>query len=167
MPIQSPIQTKAQCVALSESGHFKRLAKLYKHGGALRQFLLDHEISSEFPADGPAPETEFRREMITEGKNRLHEAIEDLIEDSSHPLITMDIVFMPALTRALGDTAKDNYKPSHFLRRMGFEPYDNGARHYVGSQRGAIWVNRENFDEVLGSPLEQAKYRLEQGEDPL
>jgi hypothetical protein len=167
MPIQSPIQTKAQCVALSESGHFKRLAKLYKHGGALRQFLLDHEISSDFPADGPAPETEFRREMIIEGKNRLHEAIEDLIEDSSHPLITTDIVFMPALTKALGDAVKDNYKPSHFLRRMGFEPYDNGSRHYVGSQRGAIWINRENFDEVLGSPLEQAKYRMEQGEDPL
>ncbi len=167
MPIQSPIQTKAQCVALSESGHFKTLAKLYKHGGALRQFLLDHEVSADFPVDGPAPDTEFRHEMITEGRNRLQESIEDLIEDKSHPLISNDLIFMPSLTKALGDSAKDNYKPSHFLRRMGFEPWDKASRHYVGDLRGAIWINREHFDEMLGSPLEQAKYRFESDQDSL
>lgn len=161
MPIQSPIQTKSQCIQLSESGHFKRLAKLYKHGGALRQFLLDHEVSADFPMDGPAPETEFRSEMITEGKNRLHEAIEDAIENPEHPLVANDLIFIPALNRALGESLRDNYKPSHFLRRMGYEPFTSGSRHYVLNQRGAIWVNREHFDEVLGTPLEQLKYRAE------
>lgn len=161
MPIQSPIQTKAQCVALSDSGHFKKLAKLYKHGGALRQFLLDHEISADFPVDGPAPDTEFRSEMILEGKNRLQESIEDLIESNENPLISNDLIFMPSLTRALGENMKDNYKPSHFLRRMGFEPFDAATRHYIGPQRGAIWVNREHFDDVLGTPLEQLKQRFD------
>ena len=146
-PIKSPLQTKAQLVALTATGHFKKLAKLYKNGGALRQFLLNWEIDKDFPTDGPAPDTAFRQEMILESKNGMEEQIEDAIEDEKLPTIGTDVIFLPHLIAALTDL-KNNYKPSHYLRAMQYSLWKPGSKFTVGDTRGPIWVH-EDFDNSL------------------
>lgn len=152
-PIKSPIQSKAECSRLAESGHFKRFAKLYKFGGALRQFLLDWEISEDFPTDGPAPDTTFRQEMVNESRNALHEEIENLVEDPDALMIGDDVIFTPALTARLVNV-QGNHKPSHYLRRMGYELLRLGEKFSIGGSRGTIWYHRERYDPDLGTPEE-------------
>lgn len=163
-PIKSPIQTKAECSRLADSGHFKRFAKLYKFGGALRQFLLDWQIDPAFPVDGPAPDTSFRQEMVNESRSALHEEIEDLIENPEAPLIGSEVIFTPALTARLVNT-KNNYKPSHFLRRMGFDLYKQGEKFSIDGIRGTVWVHVEKYSSDLGRPeeilLERSRYDTE------
>ena len=146
-PIKSPLQTKEQIAKLTITGHFKRLAKLYKNGGALRQFLLDWEIAKDFPTDGPAPDTAFRREMILESKNGMEEQIEDVIEDEKVPTVGKDVIFMPHLIDRLTDL-KNNYKPSHYLRSMQYSPWKPGSKFVVGGVRGPVWTH-DSFDQSL------------------
>lgn len=147
LPIKSPLQTKEQILALNATGHFKRLAKLYKNGGALRQFLKDWEIDKDFPTDGPAPDSAFRKEMILESKNGMQDEIEDAIENDKLPTVGSDVIFMPHLVAVL-TSLKDNYKPSHFLKIMQFSPWKPGSKFVVGGVRGPVWVH-DSFDKTL------------------
>jgi hypothetical protein len=156
-PIKSPIQTREQRDNLTATGHFKRLAKLFKNGGALRQFLLDWKIADDFPTDGPAPDSSFRKEMILEGKNGLEEQIEEVIEDEKVPTVAADLIFLPHLITKLTDT-RNNHKPSHYLRAMQFAPYKPGSKFTIGEQRGTVWIHEEKFDKTL-DPLVVLKER--------
>ena len=164
MPIKSPVQTQAEQEKLVREGRFDKFAKLYKYGGALRQFFLDRVISPDFPTNGPAPKTAFRAEMVLESKNRLQEEIEDLIENPACPLIREDVIFSPALTTRLRET-KDNHKPSYYLRRMGYELHGGGTRFYLGEERGTVWVHRDNHDSDMGDPVAILKERMEKETD--
>jgi hypothetical protein len=155
-PIKSPLQTKAHLNALNATGHFKRLAQLYKHGGALRHFLLEWPIAADFPTDGPAPETDFRQEMIMESKNGLEEQIEDVIHDEKVPTVGKDVIFLPHLITNLTDL-KNNYKPSHFLKMMQFSPWKSGGKFMLSNVRGSVWVHAD-FDSTL-DPMEVLKER--------
>jgi hypothetical protein len=146
LPIKSPLQTKEQILALTATGHFKRLAKLYKNGGALRQFLLDWEIDKDFPTDGPAPDSAFRKEMILESKNGMQDEIEDAIENEKLPTVGSDVIFMPHLVSVL-TSLKDNHKPSHFLKLMQFSPWKPGSKFVVGGVRGPVWIH-DTFDQT-------------------
>lgn len=166
MPIKSPIQTEEQALALSESGHFKRFTKLYKYGGALRQFFLDWKISDSFPAHGPAPKTAFRREMIDESKNPLQVAIEETIRDEEVSLVQSDLIFGPALSGRLeAAITNNNKKVSYFLRRLGYVPYENGTKFRLNGPRGIIWVHSSRFDDDLGLPVDILKGRVEENEE--
>lgn len=152
MPIKSPVQTVEDCAALFDSGAFSKLERLYKFGGALRQFLLDWEIDKDFPTNGPAPKTRFRSQMIVASKTAIQEQIEDLIESPQHPLIGEDIIFTPFLSSALGDF-KTNQKPSHFLRLLGYELYSDGRKVLLSGHRGTIWVHKVRHEAEYGDPL--------------
>lgn len=167
-PIKSPIQRKAQQAELVRAGHFKKLAKLYKHGGAIRQFLLDWEIDPEFPTDGPAPMTEFRDEMILDSKNRLQEAIEDLMEEAKHPMVARDIIFARALEDALPqDATRNNHRPAHFLQQMGFRRYRSGHKFMISGVRGAIWVHDGWDDSQDPFPVLKERSELDDSIDDL
>lgn len=145
-PIKSPIQTKEQRDKLTATGHFKRLAKLYKNGGALRQFLLNWKIADDFPTDGPAPDSSFRKEMILESKNGMQEEIEDIIENEKVPTVAADVIFLPHLVAQISDL-RNNHKPTHYLRAQQFTPWKPGSKFVVGDARGSIWVHEE-FDQI-------------------
>ena len=150
-PIKSPIQTKEHRDKLTKTGHFKRLSSLYKNGGALRQFLLDWPIAEDFPTDGPAPDSAFRKEMILEGKNAMEEEIESAIENESVPTVGADVIYLPHLVEKLTDL-KHNYKPTHYLRAMQYSPYKPGSKFVVGNSRGSVWVHAD-FDASLDPVL--------------
>lgn len=142
-PIKSPLQTKQQIRELTDTGHFKKLARLYKNGGALRHFLLNWEISPDFPTDGPAPANTFRDEMVVESKNGMQEEIEEMLQDESVPTVASDIIFFPHMVARLTDL-KNNAKPSHYLRHMQFKPFGGSDKKFsLGGKRGTIWVHEE------------------------
>ena len=159
MPIQSPIQDERQARDLAASGHFKRVAKLYKHGGALRQWFLDWKISEDFAHHGPAPKTRFRKEMIEDSKNDLQREIEEAIEDPEETLIGRDLIYAPAVTR-IATSLKNNYKPAHFLRKLGYAQVGK-QRPKFGQSRGYVWAHRSRFDTDFGDPFEILKERYE------
>lgn len=92
-PLISLIQVKEQVVALNATGLLQEIHQLIvEHGGAFRTFLLKHEISADFPVNGPAPDNRFRQDMIDAAKNPLLVFIEKLIADEEHPLDRKSVV---------------------------------------------------------------------------
>lgn len=164
MPIFSPLQHKSQVVALTENGHFKPLdAIIKKHGGALRQFLLDVEIPEDFPVDGPAPKTPFAEFMVEESKNVLQITIEESF--GSHPLIAEDLLDENSLSLNLTAFTRDNHRISHYLHALGFVPHNRRPHLLEGGQRVKLWYNPQLFDARLDDPLEIAAQRLADSKD--
>jgi hypothetical protein len=167
-PIKSDVQTKAQVKALSANGHFERVSvlKTPEWAGALRYHLLRHEISPDFPVNGPAPITNYRQELIEESKNPLQVAIEDLLADND-PLYSEDVISAAHLSAALPHDLKRNAaKVSHYLTILGYErALDQRVR--VAGVRTTLWTHREKFVPALGSPEDVLRARLEAEGSPL
>lgn len=169
--VKTAIQTEGQKIALaarmvrfnkSQMKYFDRLGQTVKYGGALRAHLIDHIIRPSFDPNGDAPKTEFRAQLIESSKNELLRKIEALIADR-HPLISHDIVFLPALDSQLSRADKSSAAPpAHYLGELGFSMWKSGQRFSMnGSGKGEIWVHGERFEESLGDPDEILRERYE------
>lgn len=163
LPVKSPAQTLEDVARLNNSGIFDDVNDIVaKHGGALRHFLLNYEISSKFTPDRLPLQTSYAKEMIEQSKNRLQVEIEELIE-SEDPLIGKDIIHAGHLNHKTAEAARNNTKPAHFLQILGFERYDQGKKFSVGSTRTTIWVHREHYDpDLTGDPVEVLRQRMEE-----
>lgn len=154
-PIHSPLQRKEQVKALHATGFFKDLHDVTtKFPGAIRHYLLHHEISPDFPVNGPAPETRYHAEMVEDSKNHLQIAIEGLIEEGSHPAIGRDVVMLSELVNLTMVEARNNNPPKHYLSLIGYERYDNGKHYSINGERSQIWVNPAVYD-PNGMPAEE------------
>lgn len=144
--VESPLQHKHQVVAVTETGFFTELyAMVQEHAGAFRHFFLNHVISEDFPKNGPAPITRFRKSAIVEGKNPLQEAVEDLI-DSDDLLIGSDVIHSKRLNDLTDRLIQRNGKVSKYLKILGYQLYEDGQRFLIGGERTTIWVHRQNYD---------------------
>jgi hypothetical protein len=153
--LKSALQSKEQVMQLTETGVFTKAGQMMEsHPGGFRAYLMDVDLS-DFPVNGPAPNTEFREELIRLSKHPLQEAIEDLIEDPTEPLITEDIIHFGALTDNTIIEARNAYRHSHYLSEMGFVPYGGGRKFDIHGRRTQVWVHRDLYDESLGDAVEQ------------
>lgn len=143
MIIWSPLQTSAQVKALRETGHFDKVVKLLKHGGALRKHLLDVTIPDDFPWNGPAPETEFTRQVIEEGKNKLLREIEDMIANPAETLVQSDVIDLGYLDNETYSLSKDNHPARHWLQHLGYQSY---CRTEIHGRRTEVWWRPDVFD---------------------
>lgn len=157
MVIKSPLQNYHQTDALADSGYYIRgMIRLQDELAAgLRHFLLHHKISPQFRPNGPAPRTTYMTQMAEDSKNPVQLAIEEIVADDLHPLITRDAVFMRALTPELKRRGLGG-RPSVFLQLMGYDRRENVR---IDAQTGDLWVHRNWQDDMEGCPLQYLRNR--------
>lgn len=158
--IQSPIQTEEQVMELNATGHFTRMEPLLDElAGALRHWMMNRTISEDFPLQGPAPKTKYRQAIIENSKNPLLVEIEKLIADPDEPLIGDDVIHMERLIDLTRYLSKNNAKPSHYLRSLGFEKWSGGCVKVAG-ERTELYVHGKRFVPTLGDPAEILETRI-------
>lgn len=165
--IKSRIQSRAQKQELAETlldgtPYFNVLARLLEMGGAVRAFLLAHEVSADFNPNGDAPDTVYRRQMIEESKSPLQQSIEDMIRSGQHPMIGRDLILYEDLLTRIGSLKQHWEKPSEYLYNAGYAPHQVSARHQVNGSRSQVWVHGENYDAgMFGDPFTEMKRRYD------
>jgi len=139
--IKSPLQTKAQVLALGEDYFLKLFGMLRDHPGAFRAFLLDWEISPDFRADGHAPRTSYVQEMVADSANELTATIRRMLVEGDFPLVQYDIVSANKLKDALRiEEGMDNVSTQHIAAILREEGLHLLGRHQIGEERHYLWA---------------------------
>lgn len=147
--LKSPLQYKAQVLALGEDYFVPLFAMLRDFPGALRAYLMDWEISPDFRPDGHAPRTKYVQDLINDSASDLTAAIRRLLLEGDYPLIQYDIVsakqLMDVLQLTEGITRVTAQQIAQTLRDEGFRQLGrtmfSGERHYIWARNGVPDVN--------------------------
>ena len=153
MVIESPLQTKADVAEVNATGFWNKAARLKGDlAGALRYALEEYEVPENFPVQGPAPMTEFRKDSVFQSKPDILVAIEDAIADEDVLTVSSDLIMTKRLMEILGTQATGK-KLAIQLMELGYRVHDSGKRFSFGNkERTTIWVHRTRFQEDLDSP---------------
>lgn len=151
--IKSPLQTKAQVLALGENYFPPLYASLRDYPGAWRSFLADWEISPDFRADGHAPRTKYVQDMVNDSANDLTATIRRLLLEADFPLVQYDIVSASVLKTALGQQEGiervTTQQIAQVLREEGLVQL---GRHLIGEDRHYLWIRpRPNLTEGIAA----------------
>lgn len=112
--------------------------------GAIRHYLMNHQISESFDPDGDAPDTQHRRAIIEGSKNPLMLKIEDLISNEEYPLIGKDVIHLTQLEALTEHESRNNFRPTHYLGIMGFVRHGDSTV-TIDGMRTQIWVHQEHY----------------------
>lgn len=141
--VHSPIQSKAQILALG-SDYFPQLVRLLRElSGGLRSWLEMRRISPDFCPNGHAPETVHRRELIAATASPLMAAIRDALRDSGNPLVRSDLVSQLPLRRQLELDSPSGLKQvtntgiASVLREMGYIEHPEPLR--LNDEKHVLW----------------------------
>lgn len=145
--LKSPLQDKAQVLALGEK-YFRPLYKmLTDRPGALRAWLDDWLISESFSPNGHAPRTSYVAEMVSDSASDLTASVRRLLLEADFPLIQYDIVSLKTLMDVVnleeGIHRVTHQQLAQILREEGFRKL---GRHLLGSERHYLWI-RSGVDE--------------------
>jgi hypothetical protein len=109
--------------------------------------------------NGPAPETEYRAELIEDSKNPLQIAIEALIEDDRYPLIGDDVIDYDDLDeRTKFEQAKQG-RLTKYLRELGYR--ELAIYEQLAGKRRTLWVHTRNHMEDLVPAAELIRIRVD------
>jgi len=157
--IKSPLQHKSQVLALGENYFPPLYAMLRNQPGAMRSWLADWEISSEFRADGHAPRTKYVQDLINDTAGDLTAAIRRLLTEGDYPLIQYDIVSAKTLQDVLhieeGLTRATAQNIAQVLREEGFCQL---GRHLFGTERHYLWA-RSGVNEHTAADLAADRFK--------
>lgn len=139
--IKSPLQHKAQVLALGENYFPPLYAILRDKPGAMRSWLADWEISPDFRADGHAPRTKYVQDLINDSATDLTAAVRRMLLEGDYPLVQYDIVSAKAIMDAIqieeGLTRATAQQVAAVLREEGFHQV---GRHLIGTDRHYLWA---------------------------
>jgi hypothetical protein len=160
--IKSPLQSKAQVLALGDNYFAPLYAVLREHPGGMRSFLADWEISPDFRPDGHAPRTKYVQDMVNDSANDLTATIRRLLLEADYPLIQYDIVSAASLRTVLmeleGLTKVTAQQISQVLREEGLH---QAGRHLIGDDRHYLWARMGISEEEAGATaIERHKKEL-------
>lgn len=124
--------------------YFDRLFDLIRtHKGALRRFLLEHEVSPEFRPYGHAPFTDAKQLMIDSARGDEADGLEALIEGSTDPMVNEYVLNVSRLKEMAAQQMvmmPESTKLAAALRHLGFE-FVGRARDTEGVQ-ARYWTKR-------------------------
>lgn len=160
--IKSPLQTKAQVLALGDDYFPPLYALLREHPGALRSYLADWEISPDFRADGHAPRTSYVQDMVNDSANELTATVRRLLLEGDFPLLQYDIVSAAEVRKVLqieeGLDRVSTQQIAAVLREEGLLPV---GRHLIGDERQYLWARAGITEaEALATALDRVKKNL-------
>jgi hypothetical protein len=135
----SPLQTREQVLALG-SYHDDLYQNLPRLAGGIRAFFEDWTFPSDWNPNGHAPRTEALAEMVALTASPLHRAVQEVLDDSPHALVSADLVSLQALRSSLpreGLNAYSDQALSSILRELGFT---QAGRHIIDGNRHSLWA---------------------------
>lgn len=157
--VKSAMQDRRQVLALGDTYFVQLFEHIRLHPGALRAYLLAHNISPEFRADGHAPRTKYADEMIVDSASDATQSIRQMLLDGDHPLVQYDIVSSKALhDMFLMETSVKRPSMQTVSSILREEGYQQVGRHLVGDERHYLWA-RSGVEQVV----ETASERLAKG----
>lgn len=120
------------------------------HAPALRQWMLSVKLSDNFDPDNRAPESADRREMVYLNKTDEQEVFEELLEESTDPLVGRVLLDSSAWSDAM--VAREAFIPKgHAVKRIiseqGFKwlgrAFINGKTRKLWSQEPARFLDKK------------------------
>lgn len=78
--------------------------------GALRKWLMEYELHSEFDPKSRAPLTRARKEMVELNKSDVQVAFEELIESGKNPQVSSELVVASALVSHMHDEGVEHFR---------------------------------------------------------
>lgn len=160
--LKSPLQTKAQVLALGDD-YFQILFDFLRdHPGAMRAFLMDWEISDDFDPNGHAPRTKYVNEMVNDSASDLTATVRRLLLEGDYPMIQFDVVSSTTLRSILqnieGMTKVTMQQVAQVLREEGLHQV---GRHLIGEERQYIWSRAGiSEEEAVAAIVERVKKNL-------
>jgi len=138
---------------------------LLESPGAIRQWLLEYKLHSEFDPDARAPYSHGRVKMVEKAKSDDQILIEDLISEGENPLVSDDILVVHILREMIADEAGQipgllgsARGVRNALDALGFEPL---PRVKIGDQRFYSWTkNRKLVSADVTTVAEALRKRL-------
>ena len=117
------------------------------HGGGLRSFFENYQISDAFNPNGPAPRTRFREMMISETQCPLTCQIEEILRKGSHPLIG-DVVCSSLAVKDVADAIGTYTNSSHIssaLKALKYLPFDDTYVTLKDGRRHRLYVHASHM----------------------
>jgi hypothetical protein len=156
--LKAILQEEEEIKALSETGYFTALFDLLKErAGALRYVFENYPISSDFDANGRAPYTIFRDQVIEDTSDEVTTLIRRLIEEGEHVQVNSDFIVakdLSAIFNLEGAQGCSDHQLAQRLRNLG---YHSGKRSMLDGKKQTIWVRNGRLKDVtdLGAYVRQ------------
>jgi hypothetical protein len=137
--LMSQFQTKGdlQEFLVDKPDHFDKLYGALRHGGALREWLIEQPVHPDFRQDGRAPESTGRQEMLEESMSEIDNAVADIIEEgetgTSREACSVKLLLRKLSEQGLPAT---DMQASHALRRVGM---GSTRRMMISEERHRVW----------------------------
>ena len=141
-PMFSRFQRKAalKVFELEHPDYYRKLYDSLEHAGALRKWLLEHEISEDFNPSARAPESSSRAEMLVLNESDEEAAFEEAIAESKR----LDFCDAMLCSLAMADVLEEKgvevpYGKAlkRFLSEKGFSAFPKKVR--VGDKIMRLW----------------------------
>lgn len=140
--VKSPLQQKAQILALGNNYFAPIYDAVRDMPGAFRAFLLDWEISPDFNPDGHAPRTTYVAEMVNDSAGDLTAAIRRMLMEGDFPLVQFDIVSAKTLMEALTLEGLIRVTPQQVGQVLREEGLKQIGRYMLGGERHYLWTRQ-------------------------
>lgn len=142
--VKSALQTKAQVLALPP-GYFERLFGMLKErAGGLRAYFERHEISADFPTDGPAPVTKYLEQLVADSASDATAMVREVLEDSLHPLVRTDLLSSSLLIQILEGNGITKVTPQYLASILRDEGYVRCGRYTLGEAKHPLWAHTDS-----------------------
>lgn len=160
--IKSPLQSRAQVLALGEDYFPPLYDVLRDYPGAMRSFLADWEISPEFDPNSHAPRTSYVQEMVNDSASELTATIRRLLLEGDFPLIQYDIVSATKLKDVLLlEEGMDRVTSQQIAQVLREEGLHGLGRQLVGSEHHYLWSrNGSSEQEIIQKATDREKRQL-------
>ena len=137
--------TTNQVKAMNKEGYFKKLFEAIEHHpGAIRKWLLGHELHPEFNANGRAPDTVIKSTVIEMSKGHIELAAQTIIEENETPGVTQDVISSAHLMRAVSiieGSMPATSQANSLLTKLGFQMALPKQKKW-GGKPCRIWVRK-------------------------
>lgn len=159
--LKSPLQTKAQVLALGDDYFAVLFNFLRDHPGAMRAFLMDWVISDDFDPNGHAPRTKYVNEMVNDSASDLTATVRRLLLEGDYPMIQFDIASSTHIHTILSNVEGLKVSAQQVGQVLREEGMHQVGRHLVGEERHYVWARAGiNEAEAIAAIAERVKKNL-------
>lgn len=160
-PIFSRFQTQEDLEAFlrTDPTYYDRLYGALSHGGALRKWLLQHEISATFSANKRAPKSKARKEMIRHSKSAEAEAFDEILATALQVDLTIQLTSVTAMANAMATMGVDVPYGRSMQKLFLDAGFTALGKVRVGTETPTFWTRRPHLFQYENGETDPLKVR--------